>query len=159
MKKKTILPALLMIAAIMGVAYAAFSFTQRFPAIPATVPPDAVRSNCNPPGDLVTTTASVVAQSTEVGYILFSCPGGVAALTSGTAGGSATPTFILPDGYEGLGLIAHAAGVTTCTGASVGLSSDSAHTFFASENWDYCASHRMVPLAGLATFTITWSGT
>ena len=151
----------ILVVAVVATAAAAFSFTQHFPAIPATAPPAVIASNCSSAPDnnnLVTTTTSVVAQGSTTGFILFSCANGVAALTTSSNGGVATPTFTLPAGYLSLDLIAHAVGVTTCTGGSVALSSTFGVTFGANENWDYCASYTNVPLTGLAAFDITWSG-
>lgn len=138
----------LVLVSVIGTAAAVVTlFTHTFPAVPIFAP--VLTTTCQ---TLTLTPDTVVAGSS--GVILATC-GALPAFTVSSAG-FATPTFTLPAGYTGLGLILH---LLEFCGPGGPIASGTPFSFHAAvgAGVDYCATFTNPPAGGLATFQVTWT--
>ena len=159
---------LVIVFALVGVAIALNAFIHYFPGITVTPAPSAsfLTANCgtSAASPLTASPTSVVAGTG--GLIRFSCGAAGAALTVQLTGGTATPTFTLPSGYEAgtLNIVFH--DPTGCPAqppnSGIGaISSGTPFTFNANmvtTQFDYCAYIPTSTGAGAVSgFTVSWA--
>lgn len=147
-KRLYAIAAILAIVLVTGV-YGVTLFQHTFPAAP-NGNSQVISSTCT------TLTLETGGMITGVpASLLFDCGASGAAITS-SSGGSATPTFSLPNGATSLSLVTHVNNAKVCVPGS-SLTSGSQHTFTSGESLDYCLASSSYPNSGIASFIVTWS--
>lgn len=165
---KRLLIVLVLVASLVGTAVAITAFTHYFGSV--TISPVSttsfLKANCG------TTAASPLQPSPSSvttgagGLILFSCGAAGAALTVELTGGTATPTFTLPNAYVtgSLNLVIHNGNGCPAQPPILGigaLTSGSAFNFnpnMVSTQFDYCVwiDTSATPQT-VSTFTVSWA--
>ena len=152
---------ILVVIGVTATFYGFASFTQSFPAVPATLP--VLATNC--PGASLVATPSQIAPGSS-GGIVFACSGQPAFKVS--TDGSSTPTFTLPAPYTSIAIVQvptnpytpPTSGCTSST-STLTLTSTTSFSFVGTlgggNSYNYCVLYSNANISGLPIFTISWS--